>query len=379
MIPQDITIEHIRGAIRRVRREGVPGRRRSRGYCLIDHDCHFPPKYIISLAYEIVSGRTLRSDEFVGGQQSNDFLRSRGFCVSECDCHGILRETEARRLVVDGPRRLRRGRHTQQISCPQAEGRSAAAREALQPSNRSANDRKIKNRLLEFSESIDPRELVPTAVPEAASFVSDPFAFLLACSLDRGVKAEVAWTIPYDLEQALGHLDPHLLHEMSAGDLDRVIQTLPRKPRYGRAARTVKDLAAIVVKECGGDAKRMWQGRTACELHDKMRQIYGVGPGIASMVALLLERVYRLRFGDLDRRSIDIKPDVHTKRVLYRLGAAAGRDNDVAVAAARRLNPEYPGALDSALWIVGRRWCREHTPDCKSCELAAVCEQVGVR
>ena len=374
MIPQDITIEHIRGAIRRVRRDGVPGRRRSRGYCLIDQDCHFPPKYIISLAYEIASGRTLRSDEFVGGQQSNDFLRSRGFCVSECDCQGILQEAEARRLVVDGTRYLRRGRQTQQVGV-----RSASAGEAPQPSNRSANDRKIKDRLLEFSESIDPRELVPTAVPEAASVISDPFAFLLACSLDRGVKAEVAWTIPYDLEQALGHLDPNLLHEMSTGDLDRVIQTLPRKPRYGRAARTVKDLAAIVVKECGGDAKRVWQGRTACELHDKMRKIYGVGPGIASMVALLLERVYGLRFDDLDRRSIDIKPDVHTKRVLYRLGAAAGRDNDVAVAAARRLNPEYPGALDSALWIVGRRWCRQRVPDCKLCELAAVCEQVGVR
>ena len=185
MIPQDITIEHIRGAIRRVRRDGVPGRRRSRGYCLIDHDCHFPPKYIISLAYKIVSGRTLRSDEFVGGQQSNDFLRSRGFCVSECDCHGILRETEARRLVVDGPRRLRRGRHTQQISCPQAEGRSASAREALQPSNRSANDRKIKNRLLEFSESIDPRELVPTAVPEAASFVIRSVCFPVGLQLGQ--------------------------------------------------------------------------------------------------------------------------------------------------------------------------------------------------
>jgi len=45
-------------------------------------------------------------------------------------------------------------------------------------------------------------------VPEAAPIIfSDPFAFLLACSLDRGTKAEVVWTIPYDLTQALGGLD----------------------------------------------------------------------------------------------------------------------------------------------------------------------------
>ena len=285
---------------------------------------------------------------------------------------------EARRLVADGPRQLQHGRQTRERH-PQAGVRSASAVETPQSRARSANDRRIKNRLLEFSKSIDPRELVPTVVPEAASLISDPFAFLLACSLDRGVKAEVAWTIPYDLKRALGSLDPYFLHEMSTGVLDSVIQTLPRRPRYGRAARTVKNLAAIVVEECGGDAKRVWQGRTARELRDTMRRIYGVGPEIASMVALLLERVYGLRFDDLDRRSINIKADVHTKRVLYRLGAAAGRDNGVAVAAARRLNPEYPGALDSALWIVGRRWCREHGPDCKSCELAAVCEQVGVR
>jgi len=76
MIPQDITAEHVRGAMRRIRRDGVSRRRRSRGYCLVEDGWHFPPKYTIGLAYEMATGRPLRSDEFLGGQQSNDFLRS---------------------------------------------------------------------------------------------------------------------------------------------------------------------------------------------------------------------------------------------------------------------------------------------------------------
>ena len=73
MIPQDITAEHVRGAMRRIRRDGVPRRRRSKGYCLVEGEGHFPPKYTIGLACEIAAGRPLRSEEFFGGQPSNDF------------------------------------------------------------------------------------------------------------------------------------------------------------------------------------------------------------------------------------------------------------------------------------------------------------------
>jgi endonuclease III len=382
MIPKDITAEHLRGAMRRIRRDGVPRRRRSRGYCLVEDGWHFPPKYTIGLAYEMAMGRPLRADDFLGGQQSNGFLRSRGFCVVECrDCRGMTPGAKAGELVADEPRYSQHVGQEGQKLHPQARVRVASTVEGPPPATRSANDRRIKDRLLEFSKSIKPRDLFPTVVPEAVPIIfSDPFAFLLACSLDRGIKAEVVWTMPYDLAQALGGLSPYLLHNLTTGELDRVIRSLPRKPRYiGDAPRTVKDLAAFVVEDCNGDARRAWEGRTARELRNSMLGIHGVGPGIASMVAVLLESAYGLRFDDLDRRSIDIKPDVHTKRVLYRLGAAAGRDNDVAVDAARRLNPGYPGALDGALWIVGRRSCHEGVPNCEACELVTVCEQVGVR
>lgn len=88
---------------------------------------------------------------------------------------------------------------------------------------------------------------------------------------------------------------------------------------------------------------------------------------------LLLEYHYGIRFSELDHRKMDIKPDMHTTRVLHRLGVAADESPDEAVSAARRLHPSYPGALDGPLVTIGRRWCHPGQPACAACPLARVC------
>ena len=90
MISTDITKTHVSDAIRRVIRDGVPSRRRSRGYCLVTNGKHLPPKYTIARAHEVVSGKLLPPDEFSGGRESNEFLRSRGFAVVKCGCGGNI-------------------------------------------------------------------------------------------------------------------------------------------------------------------------------------------------------------------------------------------------------------------------------------------------
>ena len=47
--------------------------------------------------------------------------------------------------------------------------------------------------------------------------------------------------------------------------------------------------------------------------------VYGVGNGISNMAVRLIESMYDFRFPDLDYSRMDIKPDVHTTRVLYKL------------------------------------------------------------
>ncbi|MFH2103414.1 MAG: hypothetical protein ABIJ39_08705 [Chloroflexota bacterium] len=209
--------------------------------------------------------------------------------------------------------------------------------------------------LLACSKSIEAEELFPVMVPGAAEIVAtDPYAFSLATCLDRGTKADIIWTIPYDIKHELGHLDPRLIYAMSIDQLADLFDRLPRRPRYvNDAPRTVQDLTRIVVEECGGDAARIWTGKRAAEVKRTFLSIYGVGPGIANLAILLIEQAFPIRFHDLDRPHMDIKPDVHTKRVLYRLGMSAKEDETAAVEAARRMNPSWPGALDGALWWIG--------------------------
>jgi endonuclease III len=140
----------------------------------------------------------------------------------------------------------------------------------------------------------------------------------------------------------------------------------------------MRDLTTIVVDENGGEASGIWKNRPAAEVNRTFRRVHGVGDGIANMMVLLIEKAYGVRFGDLDRRSMDIKPDVHTMRVLFRTGAAGEEAADAAKAAARYLSPEYPGAIDGSLWRIGQQWCRPTHPDCGNCPLEDLCPKVGV-
>ncbi len=123
MIPALITKAHILEAIRRIDREGVPRRRRSRGYCLEANGKHIPPKYVIALAHQAATGALLSSDEFSGGVESNDFLGSRGFEVVECNCGGV-RDARGKSKPMSPERRVRMSvstRHSER--CPECKRR----------------------------------------------------------------------------------------------------------------------------------------------------------------------------------------------------------------------------------------------------------------
>ena len=174
---------------------------------------------------------------------------------------------------------------------------------------------RLISRLLQLNDGLDPAVLFPSLIPEAAEFVvSDAYAFSMATCLDRGTRAEIIWTIPYDLRARLGTLRPDDIHGLSIAELASVLATLPRRPRYHNdAPRTISDLTRIVVEEFGSNAALIWQDRSAAEVKATFRRIHGVGPGIASMAVLLIEGL-SYSVSDIDRSQMDIKPDVHTVR-----------------------------------------------------------------
>ena len=240
-----------------------------------------------------------------------------------------------------------------------------------QPTN---NENAKVEKLLEFAKEVTAEELIPVLIREAAKTVTDPFAFALAGVLDRGTKAEVIWTIPYYIKKQLGELDPYFFANASIEEIDKIFRKLPRKPRYiSDAPHTVKGLAKIIVNEYDGQAQKIWENRSSKDIKATFERIYGVGPGIATMITLLLERWFDVYFDDLDHRTIDVKPDVHIIRVFHRMGLISEPNSDAALKAARRLNPGFPGALDAPAWYIGRNWCTAFISKCGQCPVTEVC------
>lgn len=237
------------------------------------------------------------------------------------------------------------------------------------------NHKHLVDLLLAFGDKTDPAGLFPVLVPEAEEIIrTNPYAFAMAVCLDRGTKADIIWTIPYFILQEIGHLDPYKINQLSIEELSTIVDRLPKRPRYRTAApRTIKELTNLVVSAYGGDASLIWRGKSAFEVKSVFQSIYGVGQGIANMSVLLIEQAYDIQFPDLDRRFMDIKPDVHTMRVLYRLGVSDDIAEHAAISAARELNPDYPGAIDGPLWTIGREYCHSQNPACAKCPMNGVC------
>jgi hypothetical protein len=87
MIPQMIQRKHILAAMREIDRDDVPPGRESRKFHVKSGptgDRLYPPKYVVSLAYKLVTGHEWPSWQFSGGGETNAFLRSRGFEIVCC-------------------------------------------------------------------------------------------------------------------------------------------------------------------------------------------------------------------------------------------------------------------------------------------------------
>ncbi|MDG5801050.1 hypothetical protein QA597_11830 [Marinilabiliaceae bacterium ANBcel2] len=235
----------------------------------------------------------------------------------------------------------------------------------------------ILERLLKFNSTIKPAALVPALCEHAAQLIAnDPFAFALAAVIDRGAKAEIIWTIPYYLKNEIGSLDPRFFSKKTAKEIETILFKLTHKPRYiSDASRTIQELSIMVLQKYNGDTSKIWKNKNSEEIKAAFLSLHGVGPGITSMILLLLERFYGFHFNELNHKAMDLKPDVHIIRVMSRLGLISHYSADAALIAARKLNPVFPGAIDAPLWIIGRNWCFPNKPICSACPANDVCPQ----
>ena len=237
----------------------------------------------------------------------------------------------------------------------------------------------LVERLLTIGREASPEEFFEAESTAHTRFaLSDPFAFLLATCLDRGAPSKRIWSIPLQLRGILGHLDARRISQMPPREFVSKLALVPSQPRYADAfPLTVRALASLITNRFEGRAELLWKDRSAADVRRDLDEIYGVGPEIASMGVLLIERVFGVRFPDIDRPRMDIKGDVQTMRVLRRLGQAHIEAPEAAKVAARKLRPQFPGEIDGGLWLVGHRWCLASKPLCQECDLRDICPSMG--
>jgi len=192
------------------------------------------------------------------------------------------------------------------------------------------DEKAIRDRLVQHGRTLfnAPRQFVEfTHVAEADALLNDltghPHAFVLACVMDRQVKAERAWLIPYRIAEKLDGFSIETLRRLSPADVYRLMS---RPEPLHRFVDTMSGLfrSAVhrIVEQYAGDAALIWTGKpSSAEVVYRFLQFDGVGPKIGTMAANILARELKVPFADYF--SIDISADVHVRRVFSRLGPSA--------------------------------------------------------
>jgi uncharacterized HhH-GPD family protein len=129
---------------------------------------------------------------------------------------------------------------------------------------------------------------------EAANrlLVDEPFALLVGFALDQQVTVQQAFLGPLRLKQRLGTLEPRAV---AAADLEPLFRQKPAIHRFpGSMAQRVRELAATVADEYGGDASKLWA--EAADGADLRRRISAL-PGFGEMKIKALGSVLAKRFG----------------------------------------------------------------------------------
>ena len=213
----------------------------------------------------------------------------------------------------------------------------------------------------------------------ANDLAGTPHAFVLACIMDRQMKAEKAWMIPHEFRKKLGGFDISTLGGLSIDETKAIMRGPPPLHRFSeRMSECFHAGVKRIIEVYKGDASRIWAGRpSSAKVVRRFLEFDGIGPKIGAMAANILAREMKVPMSDM--YSIDISPDVHVRRVFARLGLIPRPgDTELLVFRAREMNPTYPGIFDLPAFEIGRSWCRPKRPKCSDCYMHGDCPSAAI-
>jgi uncharacterized HhH-GPD family protein len=119
----------------------------------------------------------------------------------------------------------------------------------------------------------------------------DPMALLIGFALDQQVSVQKAFSGPLALKERLGTLDAATLADT---DLEPIFAQKPAIHRFpGAMAKRVRELAAHIRDNYGGDASRVWKDAAN---GDELRANIAALPGFGEMKIKALGAVLAKRF-----------------------------------------------------------------------------------
>lgn len=206
-----------------------------------------------------------------------------------------------------------------------------------------------------------------------------PHAFVLACVMDRQIKAERAWMIPYEISLKIGGFSMDQLRQLSLKRMSGLM--LKPKPLHRFAEKMSQYFHTTIHRieeQYDSDASLIWKGNpSSAEVAYRFLQFEGVGPKIASMATNILARELKVPMSDY--YAIDISADVHIRRVFARLGLCPPDSSvEQVVYKAKALYPEFPGIMDLPCWELGRKWCTARNPRCVECRMKDLCPSAEI-
>ena len=243
------------------------------------------------------------------------------------------------------------------------------------------NEKEVCDRLVEHGQTLlsaPKKEIEFTRDRKADRLLNDlndyPHAYVLACVMDRQVRAERAWIIPHRISEKLGEFSMKALRVLSLADVKLLMSKPEPLHRFAdKMAEFFHSAVQRIVKEYEGNAARIWAGEpSSAEVVCRFLEFDGVGPKIASMGVNILARDFKIPFSDYT--AIDISADVHVRRVFARLGlCCTGATVEQVVYKAKALHPNFSGIMDLPCWEIGRTWCKANGPECGGCYMRDLC------
>lgn len=213
-----------------------------------------------------------------------------------------------------------------------------------------------------------------------------PHLFVLGCVMDSQIDADKAWNIPKLVANEVGGMDFQFFMQK---DEEYYIQLFKDRKYHRfneRMGLAFYYAIQLILNKYNGDASNIWNDEpTSAELVCRFLEFKNIGVKIATMAANLLARDYKVKLKDY--YSIDISPDVHVKRTMFRMGLLGNFqcddltkiDPNKVIYRARSINPTFPGLVDLAFWKVGfDRICTNNKCNAKLCPFAELCIKQGV-